>query len=86
MTERGRHLESIPKASSQPRIANLAPGAVGGLNISYETDNSGDSLTTPTSILVRPPKDGNHVSLKRPAGDMKGSYGDAEVYPVHTPL
>ncbi|MFF8918155.1 DUF4232 domain-containing protein [Streptomyces sp. NPDC015032] len=76
----------IERGHAQPRITILKPGDAAVFNLAYDIDNSGNSLASPTNILVTPPNETHTVSLKWPAGagDIKGAYTDVEVYPTHT--
>lgn len=76
----------IERGHAQPRITTLKPGDAAVFNLAYDIDNSGDSLASPTNILVTPPNETHTVSLKWPAGagEIKGAYTDVEVYPTHT--
>ncbi|MET9662502.1 DUF4232 domain-containing protein [Streptomyces sp. NPDC006510] len=76
----------IERGHAQPRITTLKPGDAAVFNLAYDIDNTGDSLASPTNILVTPPNETHTVSLKWPAdaGDIKGAYTDVEVYPTHT--
>ncbi|MEV7191468.1 DUF4232 domain-containing protein [Streptomyces sp. NPDC093510] len=76
----------IERGQAQPRITTLKPGDAAVFNLAYEIDNSGESLTSPTHILVTPPNETHTVTLKWPAGagDIKGAYTDVQVYPTHT--
>ncbi|MER5853346.1 DUF4232 domain-containing protein [Streptomyces sp. NPDC002012] len=76
----------IERGHAQPRITTLKPGDAAVFNLAYDIDNTGDSLASPTNILVTPPNETHTVNLKWPAdaGDIKGAYTDVEVYPTHT--
>ncbi|MFE3942432.1 DUF4232 domain-containing protein [Streptomyces sp. NPDC059118] len=76
----------IERGHAQPRVTILKPGAAAVFDLAYDIDNTGDSLASPTNILVTPPNETHTVSLKWPegAGDIKGAYTDVEVYPMHT--
>jgi hypothetical protein len=76
----------IERGHAQPRITTLKPGDAAVFNLAYTIDNSGDSLTSPTNILVTPPNETHSVTLDWPAaaGDIKGAYTDVQVYPTHT--
>ncbi|MFE7467735.1 DUF4232 domain-containing protein [Streptomyces sp. NPDC057499] len=76
----------IERGHAQPRVTILKPGDAAVFDLAYDIDNSGDSLTSPTDILVTPPNETHTVTLKWPqgAGDIKGAYTDVEVYPTHT--
>ncbi|MGW8683476.1 DUF4232 domain-containing protein [Streptomyces sp. NPDC055817] len=76
----------IERGHAQPRVTILKPGDAAVFNLAYDIDNSGNSLSSPTNILVTPPNETHTVSLKWPAGagDIKGAYTDVEVYPTHT--
>ncbi|MYW67871.1 DUF4232 domain-containing protein [Streptomyces sp. SID8379] len=76
----------IARGQAQPRITTLKPGAAAVFDLAYTVDNSGDSLASPTNILVTPPNETHTVTLDWPegAGAIKGAYTDVEVYPTHT--
>ncbi|MFF5404505.1 DUF4232 domain-containing protein [Streptomyces misionensis] len=76
----------IERGQAQPRITVLKPGDAAVFDIAYDIDNSGNSLTSPTDLLVTPPNETHTVSLKWPAGagKIKGAYTDVQVYPTHT--
>ncbi|MGY3064606.1 type IV secretory pathway TrbL component [Streptomyces sp. TE3672] len=76
----------IERGHAQPRITTLKPGDAAVFDLAYDIDNSGDSLASPTNILVTPPNETHTVSLKWPAGagEIKGAYTDVKVYPTHT--
>ena len=76
----------IERGDAQPRITTLKPGDAAVFNLAYDIDNTGDSLTHPTNILVTPPNETHTVSLRWPAGagEIKGAYTDVQVYPTHT--
>ncbi|MEU3656963.1 DUF4232 domain-containing protein [Streptomyces sp. NPDC032161] len=76
----------IERGHAQPRITTLEPGDAAVFNLAYDIDNTGNSLASPTNILVTPPNETHTVSLKWPAGagEIKGAYTDVEVYPTHT--
>ncbi|MCX4681927.1 DUF4232 domain-containing protein [Streptomyces sp. NBC_01433] len=76
----------IERGQAQPRITTLKPGDAAVFDLAYDIDNTGNSLASPTNILVTPPNETHTVSLKWPAGagDIKGAYTDVEVYPTHT--
>ncbi|GAA1154136.1 hypothetical protein GCM10009654_07090 [Streptomyces hebeiensis] len=76
----------IERGQAQPRVTTLKPGDAAVFNLAYDIDNTGESLTSPTNILVTPPNETNTVSLEWPAGagDIKGAYTDVQVYPTHT--
>lgn len=76
----------IERGHAQPRVTTLKPGDAAVFNLAYDIDNSGDSLASPTNLLVTPPNETHTVSLKWPAGagEIKGAYTDVEVYPTHT--
>ncbi|WP_353945235.1 DUF4232 domain-containing protein [Streptomyces sp. HUAS MG91] len=75
----------IERGPAQPRITTLKPGDAAVFDLAYEIDNSGNSLSSPTDILVTPPNETHTVSLQWPAGagDIKGAYTDVQVYPTH---
>ncbi|MFD4647925.1 DUF4232 domain-containing protein [Streptomyces sp. NPDC058441] len=76
----------IERGHAQPRVTILKPGDAAVFNLAYDIDNTGNSLSSPTNILVTPPNETHTVSLKWPAGagEIKGAYTDVEVYPTHT--
>ncbi|MFI0237816.1 DUF4232 domain-containing protein [Streptomyces sp. NPDC016845] len=76
----------IERGPAQPRVTVLKPGEAAIFNLAYTIDNSGNSLASPTEILVTPPNETHTVTLKWPAGagDIKGAYTDVQVYPTHT--
>ncbi|MEU1150765.1 DUF4232 domain-containing protein [Streptomyces sp. NPDC005863] len=76
----------IERGQAQPRVTTLKPGDAAVFNLAYDIDTSGESLTSPTHILVTPPNETHTVTLKWPAGagDIKGAYTDVQVYPTHT--
>ncbi|MFJ7196322.1 MULTISPECIES: DUF4232 domain-containing protein [unclassified Streptomyces] len=76
----------IERGHAQPRITTLKPGDAAVFNLSYDIDNTGNSLASPTNILVTPPNETHTITLNWPegAGDIKGAYTDVEVYPTHT--
>ncbi|MFF0161766.1 DUF4232 domain-containing protein [Streptomyces sp. NPDC005263] len=76
----------IERGPAQPRVTTLKPGDAAVFNLAYDIDSSGDSLSSPTNILVTPPNETHTVTLKWPAaaGAIKGAYTDVEVYPTHT--
>ncbi|MFF3490572.1 DUF4232 domain-containing protein [Streptomyces sp. NPDC002795] len=76
----------IERGQAQPRVTTLKPGDSAVFNLAYEIDSSGESLSSPTNILVTPPNETHSVTLDWPAGagDIKGAYTDVEVYPTHT--
>ncbi|MET8747713.1 DUF4232 domain-containing protein [Streptomyces sp. NPDC004728] len=76
----------IERGQAQPRITTLKPGDAAVFNLAYDIDNTGNSLASPTNILVTPPNETHIVTLEWPAraGDIKGAYTDVEVYPTHT--
>nr|WP_203633810.1 DUF4232 domain-containing protein [Streptomyces sp. SID10815] len=76
----------VPRGHAQPRVTVLKPGDAAVFDLAYDIDDSGDSLTNPTGILVTPPNETHTVSLAWPsgAGKVKGAYTDVEVYPTHT--
>ncbi|MFI1679077.1 MULTISPECIES: DUF4232 domain-containing protein [unclassified Streptomyces] len=75
----------IERGQAQPRVTTLKPGDAAVFNLAYEIDNSGESLSKPTHILVTPPNETHTVTLKWPAGAgaIKGAYTDVQVYPTH---
>ncbi|MGS2588838.1 DUF4232 domain-containing protein [Streptomyces hebeiensis] len=76
----------IERGQAQPRVTTLKPGDAAVFNLAYDIDNTGESLASPTNILVTPPNETHTVSLEWPsgAGDIKGAYTDVQVYPTHT--
>lgn len=76
----------IERGSAQPRITTLKPGDAAVFNLAYTIDSSGNSLTSPTHILVTPPNETHTVTLDWPetAGAIKGAYTDVQVFPTHT--
>ncbi|MFJ9180027.1 DUF4232 domain-containing protein [Streptomyces sp. NPDC102360] len=76
----------IERGHAQPRVTTLKPGDSAVFDLAYDIDSSGESLTSPTKILVTPPNETHSVTLDWPAGagDIKGAYTDVQVYPTHT--
>ncbi|WP_328536196.1 DUF4232 domain-containing protein [Streptomyces sp. NBC_00344] len=76
----------IERGPAQPRITILKPGDAAIFDLAYTIDTTGNSLSTPTNILVTPPNETHTVSLNWPAaaGQIKGAYTDVQVYPTHT--
>lgn len=74
----------IERGHAQPRVTTLKPGDAAIFNLAYDIDSSGESLASPTNILVTPPNETHTVTLDWPAGAIKGAYTDVEVYPTHT--
>ncbi|WP_331729146.1 DUF4232 domain-containing protein (plasmid) [Streptomyces sp. NBC_01003] len=76
----------IERGNAQPRVTTLKPGDAAVFNLAYNIDNTGNSLSHPTNILVTPPNETHTVTLKWPAGAgaIKGAYTDVQVYPTHT--
>ncbi|MBL1097678.1 DUF4232 domain-containing protein [Streptomyces coffeae] len=75
----------VHRGGEQPRITDLKPGDTATFSISYKVDLSGDSLASPTNIIVTPPNETRSVSLKWPAEALKlaGPYDDKiQVHPV----
>ncbi|KAK1179434.1 DUF4232 domain-containing protein [Streptomyces sp. NBS 14/10] len=75
----------VDRGGEQPRITDLKPGDTATFSISYEVDFSGDSLASPTNIIVTPPNETHSVSLEWPADALKlaGPYDDKiQVHPV----
>ncbi|MCZ1013394.1 DUF4232 domain-containing protein [Streptomyces noursei] len=75
----------VHRGGEQPRITDLKPGGTATFSISYAVDFSGDSLASPTSIIVTPPNETHSVSLKWPAEALKlaGPYDEKiKVHPV----
>lgn len=77
---------ALSRGDDVPRVTNLAPKSVAGFTLSYERAGSGKSAKSPTSLLVAPPHQGKYAGVKWPAGGIKGSYGDVEIHPIHTPV
>ncbi|MFJ4855054.1 MULTISPECIES: DUF4232 domain-containing protein [unclassified Streptomyces] len=76
----------VERGHAEPRITVLKPGDAAVFDIAYDIDNSDDSHTDPTDILVTPPNETHTVDLKWPegAGKVKDSYVGVQVYPTHT--
>ncbi|MFJ8925349.1 MULTISPECIES: DUF4232 domain-containing protein [unclassified Streptomyces] len=76
----------IERGHAEPRVTTLKPGDSAIFNLSYDIDSSGESLSSPTNIVVTPPNETHSVTLDWPAGagDIKGAYTDVQVYPTHT--
>ncbi|MEV0528663.1 DUF4232 domain-containing protein [Streptomyces sp. NPDC050439] len=76
----------IERGSVQPRVTTLKPGDAAVFNLAYTVDSNGNSLTSPTHILVTPPNETHTVTLDWPAeaGAIKGAYTDVQVFPTHT--
>ncbi|MEU0782642.1 DUF4232 domain-containing protein [Streptomyces sp. NPDC006173] len=76
----------IERGPAQPRITVLKPGDAAIFDLAYTIDTTGNSLASPTNILVTPPNETHTVSLEWPAaaGQIKGAYTDVQVYPTHT--
>ncbi|WP_327408173.1 DUF4232 domain-containing protein [Streptomyces sp. NBC_01281] len=76
----------IERGPAQPRITILKPGDTAIFDLAYTIDATGNSLSSPTDILVTPPNETHTVSLSWPAaaGQIKGAYTDVQVYPTHT--
>ncbi|MFE0382208.1 DUF4232 domain-containing protein [Streptomyces inhibens] len=75
----------VHRGGEQPRITDLKPGDTATFSISYKVDFSGDSLASPTNIIVTPPNETHSMSLKWPAKALKlaGPYDDKiQVHPV----
>ncbi|MEV5593937.1 DUF4232 domain-containing protein [Streptomyces sp. NPDC052496] len=75
----------VHRGGEQPRTTNLMPGDTATFSISYKVDSSGDSLASPTNIIVTPPNETHSVSLKWPAEAQKlaGPYDEKiQVHPV----
>ncbi|WP_039639709.1 DUF4232 domain-containing protein [Streptomyces sp. 769] len=75
----------VHRGGEQPRITGLKPGDTATFSISYAVDFSGDSLASPTNIIVTPPNETHSVSLKWPAEALKlaGPYDEKiKVHPV----
>ncbi|MCQ4210589.1 DUF4232 domain-containing protein [Streptomyces longispororuber] len=86
ITDADHTTSPIARGHAQPRVTVLKPGDAAVFDLAYTIDSSGNSLATPTEILVTPPNETHTVTLKWPegAGDIKGAYTDVEVYPTHT--
>ncbi|MFD7790163.1 DUF4232 domain-containing protein [Streptomyces sp. NPDC059759] len=76
----------IERGPAQPRITILEPGDTAIFDLAYTIDTTGNSLPSPTDILVTPPNETHTVSLDWPAaaGQIRGAYTDVQVYPTHT--
>ncbi|MFD9495833.1 DUF4232 domain-containing protein [Streptomyces sp. NPDC060005] len=76
----------IERGPAQPRITILKPGDTAIFDLAYTIDATGNSLSSPTDILVTPPNETHSVNLDWPAaaGQIKGAYTDVQVYPTHT--
>ncbi|MFJ8828044.1 DUF4232 domain-containing protein [Streptomyces sp. NPDC102467] len=76
----------IERGPAQPRVTTLKPGDAAVFDLAYTLDTSGNSLASPTNIIVTPPNETHTVTLDWPAaaGDIKGAYTDVQVYPTHT--
>ncbi|MFG3167901.1 DUF4232 domain-containing protein [Streptomyces sp. NPDC048200] len=76
----------VERGPAQPRITILKPGDTAIFDLAYTIDTTGNSLSSPTDILVTPPNETHTVSLDWPAaaGQIKGAYTDVQVYPTHT--
>ncbi|MER5877852.1 DUF4232 domain-containing protein [Streptomyces sp. NPDC001910] len=76
----------IERGPAQPRITILEPGDTAIFDLAYTIDTTGNSLSSPTGILVTPPNETHTVSLDWPAaaGQIRGAYTDVQVYPTHT--
>ncbi|MER5949011.1 DUF4232 domain-containing protein [Streptomyces sp. NPDC001904] len=76
----------IERGPAQPRITTLKPGAAAVFDLAYTIDNSGNSLSSPTHLIVTPPNETHSVTLNWPtdAPGIKGAYTDVRVYPTHT--
>ncbi|MER7989396.1 DUF4232 domain-containing protein [Streptomyces noursei] len=75
----------VHRGGEVPRITDLKPGDTATFSISYKVDFSGDSLASPTDIIVTPPNETHSVDLKWPADALKlgGSYDESiQVHPV----
>ncbi|MCK7626268.1 DUF4232 domain-containing protein [Streptomyces sp. RS10V-4] len=75
----------VHRGGEQPRVTDLKPGDTATFSISYQVDASGDSLASPTHLIVTPPNETHSVSLKWPADALKlaGPYDDKiQVHPV----
>ncbi|MER7988152.1 DUF4232 domain-containing protein [Streptomyces noursei] len=75
----------VHRGGEQPRITDLKPGDTATFSISYAVDFRGDSLASPTDIIVTPPNETHSVSLKWPADALKlaGPYDEKiQVHPV----
>ncbi|MGW0689240.1 DUF4232 domain-containing protein [Streptomyces sp. NPDC002754] len=76
----------IERGHAEPRVTTLKPGDSAIFDLAYDIDDSGESLASPTNIIVTPPNETHSVTLDWPsgAGDIKGAYTDVQVYPTHT--
>ncbi|MFJ6464942.1 DUF4232 domain-containing protein [Streptomyces sp. NPDC091387] len=76
----------IERGPAQPRVTILKPGDAAIFDLAYTIDTTGNSLASPTNILVTPPNETHTISLEWPtaAGQIKGAYTDVQVYPTHT--
>jgi hypothetical protein len=85
ITDADHTTSSVERSSSVPRITTLKPGQSAIFDIAYTVDNSGNALTSPTSIQVTPPNETHTVTLDWPsdAAPIKDSYVDVKVYPTH---
>ncbi|WP_394437088.1 DUF4232 domain-containing protein [Streptomyces sp. SGAir0957] len=86
ITDADHTTSPIERGPAQPRVTTLKPGESAIFNLAYTIDKSGNSLASPTEILVTPPNETHTVTLKWPAdaGDIRGAYTDVQVYPTHT--
>ncbi|QES40149.1 hypothetical protein DEJ49_03390 [Streptomyces venezuelae] len=77
---------STGRGQAQPRVTTLKPGDAAVFNLAYDIDDSGESMASPTHLLVTPPNETHTVTLKWPAGAgaIKGIAADVQVYPTHT--
>ncbi|MEW2392193.1 DUF4232 domain-containing protein [Streptomyces venezuelae] len=76
---------STQRGQAQPRVTTLKPGQAAVFNLAYDIDNSGESMSDPTHLLVTPPNETHTVTLDWPAsaGAIKGIAADVQVYPTH---
>lgn len=64
ITDQDTTTNPIERGKAEPRITDLKPGEAAIFNLSYEIDNSANSLTRPTEIQVTPPNQTSHVNVK----------------------
>ncbi|MGA5560015.1 DUF4232 domain-containing protein [Streptomyces platensis] len=75
----------VQRGGEQPRITDVKIGDTATFSISYTVDSSGDSLASPTHIIVTLPNETHSASLKWPADALKpaGPYDEKiKVHPV----
>ncbi|WP_055544707.1 DUF4232 domain-containing protein, partial [Streptomyces kanamyceticus] len=56
----------IERGQAQPRVTTLKPGDAAVFNLAYDIDTSGESLASPTNIIVTPPNETHNVTLDWP--------------------